>query len=153
MSKIILLILGILVVAVIAILFFSFLANRYTKMIMNKKIEEINAQSPYRDKKPKPLKPQDHLAKNKIKEKEAEQELESAVSKYNPIDQDLEVGGEDVQIVGVAKPVGFWSRFIMNQKLGFIVARAGLQGNKKGYWANLIKAQAASQGKDQGRGR
>jgi hypothetical protein len=153
MTNLLFLILGIIVLAIVAIVFFSFLANRYTMIIRDKRLEEISEGSPYRDNKPKPKKTDDHLAKNKIKEKQEEQDLENAVMKYDPLGQSMEVGGDDSQIVGVAEPVGFWTRFVMKQKLGFIVARTGLQSSKKGYWANLIKAQAASQGKEQGKGR
>ena len=153
MTSLLILILGIIVLAIVAIVFFSFLANRYTVMIRDRRLEEINDKSPYPDSKPKPLRPRDYLAKNKIREQQEQQELENAVMKYDPLGQAMEVGADDAQIVGVAKPVGFWTRFVMKQKLGFIVARAGLHSSKKGYWANLIKAQASSQGKDQGRGR
>lgn len=58
------------------------------------------------------------------------------------------------KIVGLAKPKGFWSRFIMGEKLGYIMARIQAAENKKGgFWVNLINAQSMSQGKDQGRGR
>jgi hypothetical protein len=78
------------------------------------------------------------------------------VTFYDPEEKGLAAAKkDDLQIVGVAKPVGFWSRLIRNQKLGFMIALAGLQHNpsSKGYWVNLIKAQAISQGKEQGKGR
>lgn len=153
MTNLLFLILGIITLGIIAIVFFAYLANRYTVLISAKRLQEINEHSPYRGNKPKPKKPQDHLAKNKIKEQQEEQELEKAVMKYDPLGQSMEAIGDDARIVGVAEPIGFFTRFVMKQKLGFIVARAGLQSSKKGYWVNLIKAQAASQGKDQGRGR
>jgi hypothetical protein len=61
---------------------------------------------------------------------------------------------EEGKIVGVVEPKGFWSKFIMNQKLGFIFARVAASENKgEGFWTNLIKAQDISQGKDKGKGR
>ncbi len=60
------------------------------------------------------------------------------------------------KIVGVAKSVGFWSRFIMGQKMNYIMARLGMQTNKQnnqGFWVNLIKAQDVGKGRGEGRGR
>ena len=77
------------------------------------------------------------------------QELDK-VEKITPKLHDKEEG----KIVGVVKPKGFWSKFIMSQKLGFMFARFTASENKgEGFWTNLIKAQDISQGKDKGRGR
>lgn len=63
----------------------------------------------------------------------------------------------NMKIVGVGKKLGFWTGFIMAQKMGYIMARIRAQHASKdgrdGFWVNLIKAQQASQGKDQSRGR
>ena len=58
-------------------------------------------------------------------------------------------------IVDIAKPVGFWSRLIMSQKLGFMMAMKQQmnKNNKHGYFVNLIRAQSQSQSKEKGRGR
>jgi uncharacterized protein (DUF2342 family) len=61
---------------------------------------------------------------------------------------------EGKQIVAIAEPKGFWSRFILSQKLGYILGRASAQKQSgQGFWVNLIKAQSMGQGKDQGQGR
>lgn len=154
MSSLVVLILVILAILTCIIFTLSFLAEQYRINIREKRLAAINEQSPYRAK-PKPFKSdKDHLSKDRIQEKKIQEELENSVSKYNPRGIKLDSVEQQIEIVGVAKPVGFWSRFVMNQKIGFIVARAGLQSDsKKGYWENLIKAQAASQSKDQGKGR
>ena len=61
---------------------------------------------------------------------------------------------DDTVIVDVAKPVGFWSRLIMSQKLGFMMAlkQQMNKNHNNGYFVNLMKAQARSQSKEKGRG-
>lgn len=120
-------------------------------------LQDINAASPYR--KPAPLlRPHNEKLWEKDLKKEQRQQLENniavsgQVSRYNP-DGIEQSQAEDVQIVGVAEAKGFWSRFVMSQKMGYIMARMSGQRQGQGFWVNLIKANAASQGKDQSRGR
>ena len=122
-----------------------------------KKIEEITNSSPYR----RPLviqKPNnDFLARNQEKESERkieeEKMLENTVMKYDPLGLVPEPV-ENKKIVGIVEPKGFWSKFVISQKIGYIMARMSAQeAGKGGFWTNLIKAQSMSQGKDQGRGR
>ena len=84
----------------------------------------------------------------KLREKEAEfQEGLVKVEKKLDLKQ-------DTVIVDIAKPVGFWSKLIMSQKLGFMMALTQ-QINKNhnhGYFVNLIRAQSRSQSKEKGRG-
>ena len=66
--------------------------------------------------------------------------------------QDKEHDKEEGKIIGIAEPKGFWSKFVMSQKLGFIFARLATSKNKSEcFWTNWIKAQDISQGKDKGR--
>ena len=146
------------VVALISFLvmgFFAFMARKYYSIMNSSKVRKIEQESPFRHKKPPPRTNRNYfLSRDKVAEKKKHEELQTGVIPYNQEEQALSQA-DDVQIVGVAKPVGFWSRFIMNQKAGYIMARMSFQHQKgsKGYWANLIKAQASSQGKDQSRGR
>lgn len=143
--------------------FFSYLANKYMERQREKRLRAIDEASPYKPnaKKPGPIKLTDELkSKDRGLEKIKKEQQESAVTRYNPNEQEVSSPNkerEEEVIVGVAKPVGMWSKFIMKQKLGFILALGGLQSGQdkgsKGYWQNLIKAQGFSQGKDQGRGR
>ena len=135
---------------------FSYLADHIRDRQSKKALNLIAESSPYSAKKPKhSRRGDDFLSRDKIAEKKKKEELEAGVVKYNPREQELGETREQesTKIVGIAEPVGFWSKFVMKQKIGFIIALGGLTGNKKGYWQNYIKAQAASQGKDQTRGR
>jgi hypothetical protein len=135
---------------------FSYLAGHIRDFQSKKAIKRVVENSPYQNQKPRHGKRgDDFLSRDKVAEKKKKEQLETGVVKYNIREQELGAGREqeETRIVGVAEPVGFWSKFVMKQKLGFIIALGGLTGSKKGYWQNYIKAQAASQGKDQGRGR
>ena len=151
-----------------AVMLFSYLANKY-QQFQNQKFERmLSENSPYRkDRKvyKKPKSTNDFLSRDQKKEKQKQIELESGIKRYNPeLEHDAPQAAhdstslanvEDTKIVGVAKPVGFWTKFVTKQKLGFMVAMGGLQNNQNAntYWRNYIKAQAASQGKDQSKGR
>jgi hypothetical protein len=137
---------------------FAHLANKYYARVQRKRLQAIDEASPYRYKKPPPLKSHkdDFRVKDKVAEKRKQEEVERGVVRYDPNEQEAasQSQNQDVEIVGLAKPVGFWSKFVMSQKLGFIMARMNLQKSSgNGYWVNLIKAQASSQSKEQGKGR
>lgn len=144
-----------LIVAIMGL--FAYLGSKYSASAVDRTLNIINDESPYR-RDPGPVRPNnDFLAKDKVEEKRKQEELAQTmgggVSKYVPPER-VAALSEEVRIVGVAKPLGFWTKFVMNQKLGFMLALGGLQNDSKSsYWVNVIKAQAASQGKEQGRGR
>jgi Flp pilus assembly protein TadB len=145
---IIIILIALLAVLGLLIAFFAFLANSYQKLKTRKSLKKLQEASVYHR---APSNKTDLRSRDKVAEKKQLETLSPNVEKYNP----AALEPEDVQIVGLAKPVGFWSKFVMNQRMGFLVARMGLQANKdqKGYWVNLIKAQALSQGKNQNKGR
>ena len=145
-------ILGIILVFIVILWNFIIIASNVLESSKNKKASKktkaILASSPYR--KPPPKKTKEYRAKDKVLEnKQKEETKEGLVNKEK---KELQKG-DDTTIVGLAEPKGFWSKFIMGQKLGFIMARLGAQKKGGGFWTNLIKAQASSQGKDQSRGR
>ena len=139
------------------IVFLNFMARKYHDMMSRKRIAVIEQSSPFKSKKPKPLlsNKNDFKAKDKKAEQKLESEISNKIMRYDPHGRnEIETRAEQVDIVGIAEPKGFWSKFIMNQKLGFIMARINAQkSNNKGYWVNLIKAQDSSRSFEQGRGR
>ncbi len=72
---------------------------------------------------------------------------------HNP--DDIRVYKEDLKIVGIAKPVGKWTKkSILERELMWRLAYLiNEEGSEKGYWELFIKAQASIQGKYKGRGR
>lgn len=107
--------------------------------------------SPYRKSQPIPKSNTDFL----FRDIEQEKEKESKVIKYDHNNLSVENNKQETKIVGIAETKGFWSKFVMSQKLGYIIARMMAQDSSKGggFWVNLIKAQSISQGKDQSRSR
>lgn len=120
--------------------------------VRNYKAEDINEVSQYRKSNSEiPLPLNDPLARNKVYEKRLAEKLQNGVVKYDP-NNELQLS-EEPQIVGLAEPQGFWTRFIMGQKLGYIKMRMSLQQKGGSFWTTLVDAQAANQGKSKGRGR
>ncbi len=148
-----------LVVALIIIGFFAYMSHKYQRVLNANRHKKKEDPEQYKKKKPHPSKKTDLLSKNKKEEKLKEDQLLSGVELYDPNQQQVSSSGrleEEVKIVGLAKPVGFWSKFVMSQKMGYLMARMHFQHSdkeQKGYWESLIKAQAASQSKEQNRGR
>lgn len=69
-------------------------------------------------------------------------------------EREMPDGKDSGHIVGVAEPKGFWSRFIMGQKLSYIMARLGAPNKGgQGFWVNFIHAQDMGRGRGEGRGR
>ena len=147
------------VLAVVVIGFFAYMAQKYQRLLNSRRIKDIEDESVYRKKKPHPSKKTDHRSRDKKEEKKIEDKVLSGVELYDPNQQQVSRSQgreEGVKIVGMAQPVGFWSKFVMSQKMGYIMARMQFQEQdkgQKGYWESLIKAQAASQSKEQNRGR
>ncbi|AGJ99682.1 MULTISPECIES: hypothetical protein [unclassified Wolbachia] len=71
------------------------------------------------------------------------------------IEHNLQVYKENLKIIGVAKPIGKWTKMaILNNELMQRLARLiQEEGDEKGYWELFVKAQASTQGKYKGRGR
>jgi hypothetical protein len=60
----------------------------------------------------------------------------------------------DVKIVDIVKPVGFWTSMILGQKLTYLVSSAKLmnQNKKDGFWTSMVKANERAAGRQRGRG-
>lgn len=155
-------------VIIISIILFSFFLGRFIRSKVSdrqaqKKLNEIYDASQLRSKdKPKPS--DEFQARDERKEivtgKVVSQEYKKLQEKEVQFKEGLVKTKEksqlvdDTVIVDVAKPVGFWSRLIMSQKLNFMInfTQQMNNNNKHGYFVNLIRAQARSQSKEKGRG-
>jgi hypothetical protein len=115
--------------------------KRRENKTFGKTLVDIQNQSPFR--KNDTIRPKNDFL---MLSKENQQEED----KVTKLGQEKKEAGK---IVGLAEPQGFWSKFVMSQKMGFLLARMNSQDKSGGFWANLIKAQDMSQGKDKGRGR
>jgi hypothetical protein len=62
---------------------------------------------------------------------------------------------DEMTIVDVVKPIGFWTSMILGQKLTFLIQSAQTinQRDKKGFWVSMIEAKDRAAGRQHGRGR
>tara|TARA_A100001015_G_scaffold62677_1_gene69163 strand:+ start:2264 stop:2737 length:474 start_codon:yes stop_codon:yes gene_type:complete len=87
-------------------------------------------------------------ARDKEKELEAFKKQMQTYSKST----DLEVK-EETKIVGIAKPVGRWTKFVTSQKMSWLKAMVGGKSDSDNFWKNMVDAQARNQGKMKGKQR
>ena len=163
-----------LVVSICAALFLSYVADRYHAFLVSKKNKAKENEK--KDRVIASHRPDEEQSYKKAKDKEqavyrdVTNKATEVVNDYDKSSDELlklneiiylgdkkqqpALSEEETRIVGVAEPVGRWTKFVMKQKMGYIVARQAYQNrNQGGFWVNLIKAQAASQGKETARGR
>ncbi len=160
---------GILLFIVLFIFSALYIATAISKKKSQKHLNDILDSSPYRQdrKKPHVKKTDEFQARDERKEivtgKEKSQEYIKLQQRKNEIEPEeglvespqRKQSVSDDTVVGIAKPLGFWTRLIMSQSMQSILMRLNLQNsaqkNKHGYYVNLIKAQSRAQGKHRGR--
>ncbi len=61
----------------------------------------------------------------------------------------------DMKIVDIVKPIGFFTSMILGQKLTYLIQSAQIinKRNDKGFWVSMIEAQEKAKGRQHGRGR
>ncbi|WP_341822278.1 hypothetical protein [Wolbachia endosymbiont (group A) of Clivina fossor] len=84
----------------------------------------------------------------KVSLKESEEKIEHNLD-------DIQVYKENLKIIGVAKPIGKWTKMaILNNELMQRLARLiKEEGDEKGYWELFVKAQSSSRGIYKGKAR
>lgn len=100
------------------------------------------------------------LEKQDPLERKIDKENTIKYQKINSLDQEnqeqqSQQQTDDTQIVGIVKPIGFFTSMILGQKLTFLVQSAQIinQRGKKGFWVSMIEAQERAAGRQRGRGR
>ncbi len=60
-----------------------------------------------------------------------------------------------VKIVDIVKPIGFWTSMILGQKLTYLIQSAQIinKRGKQGFWVSMIEAQEQAAGRQHGRTR
>ncbi len=60
---------------------------------------------------------------------------------------------DEVKIVDIAKPVGFWTSMMLGKKLTYLVSSAQImnQNSRKGFWISMVEAQEKAAGRQKGR--
>lgn len=61
----------------------------------------------------------------------------------------------EVNIVDIVKPIGFWTSVILGQKLTYLIQSAQIinKRGRKGFWVSMIEAQEQAAGRQHGRSR
>jgi len=59
----------------------------------------------------------------------------------------------EINIVDIVKPIGFWTSMILGQKLTYLIQAAQTINNrdKKGFWVSMIEAKDRTAGRQRGR--
>lgn len=144
------------IVRVVMMIVLKFTINKYMKLLAlirpKDKIEESSNPSNindvlYRDK---------DLEKKKEYMMQKQQEAKLVNVQRLPSEREVEpeINYNKKNIVGIVKPIGYWTSLVMGQKVIGLMQHAEIlrQQNDSGYWVNMIHAQRAAMGKDKGRG-
>ncbi|MFT4718212.1 MAG: hypothetical protein ACI9IL_000543 [Rickettsiales bacterium] len=85
------------------------------------------------------------------RDKRKEEEIYSKMTKSGELENDV----DEVEIVDIVKPVGFWTSVILGQKLTYLVSSAKImnKNRKKGFWVSMVEAQGMAAGRERGKGR
>ena len=78
------------------------------------------------------------------------------VERINSIDQSQNGQNQEpdeVQIVDLVKPVGFWTSMVLGQKLTYLVSSAKIMNynSHKGFWVSMVEAQGRAAGRQKGK--
>ena len=62
---------------------------------------------------------------------------------------------DDIKVVGIAKPVGFWTSLVLGDQLSEMLGRAYALNNRshKGFWVSMLEAQSRGLGRQHGKQR
>jgi len=94
------------------------------------------------------------LRDKKTEEKKFEEEFK--IEGVQKIGEDFEKQDEffdEDKIVGIAKPIGFWTSLILGDQLSQILGRASALNDKshKGFWVSMLEAQSRGLGRKKSR--
>ena len=85
----------------------------------------------------------------RMRDKKTEMQLyQEKVEKVNELKNT-----EEVEIVDIAKPIGKWTAFVTQQKMGWLQAMVGSKVESDQFWQNMIKAQQQASSKHKGQSR
>ncbi|MBT4921556.1 MAG: hypothetical protein HON23_00910 [Rickettsiales bacterium] len=58
---------------------------------------------------------------------------------------------EETTIVGIAEPIGRWTKYVTSQKISWLQAMVGSKMESDSFWQNMVKAQQKASSKHKGR--
>jgi predicted signal transduction protein with EAL and GGDEF domain len=138
---------SILLVRAVLTVILMFARKKYAKLVEYKKSRQEKV-LPKKDSLPK-----EDSALFRAKEGLAPPKLPMVQKMPNPALEENRAELEEVKIVDIVKPVGFWTSVILGQKLTYLVSSAQLmnKNSRKGFWVSMIEAQEKAQGRQKGR--
>ena len=101
-------------------------------------------------------KEEDELFRDKqLEEKKFQQEFElDGVQRIgDEFQKQVELIDDEDRIVGIVKPIGFWTALVLGDQLSQILGRASALNSRshKGFWVSMLEAQARGLGRQKGR--
>lgn len=91
----------------------------------------------------------------KFEEKKLQEEfkLEGVQKIGEEFKKQAEILDYEEKIVGIAKPIGFWTSLVLGDQLSQILGRASALNSRshKGFWVSMLEAQARGLGRQKGR--
>jgi hypothetical protein len=93
----------------------------------------------------------DSRFRDKEVEKATSTELQATTTRAQSITERINEKSEEMQIVGIAEPIGMWTKFVTLQKLSWLKAMVGSKAESEKFWQNMIVAQQKAQSKQKGR--
>ena len=86
-----------------------------------------------------------------LRTKESPQKIVEKINTENQEEFSQEL--DEVKIIDIVKPVGFWTSMILGQKLTYLVSSAKImnKNSHKGFWMSMVEAQEKAAGRQRGR--
>ena len=110
-----------------------------------------------RGKKYKPKKQKQFFNTDESRLRDQEKEIETKSTGLTYVDpnksrKQLQQTSEEQEIVGIAEPIGKWTKFVTLEKLSWLRAMVGTKADSDRFWQNMIHAQQQAQSKQRSRG-
>lgn len=140
------------IVRIIATIILKYTISKYLKLLAL-----LRPKDKLDDNKYVPSSRNDIMYRDKDIEKQKEQEAQKLVNvqrlpKVGGEEFDLEPNYSKKNIVGMVKPIGYWTSLIMGQRVTSLMQHAEVlkQQNDNGYWVNMMHARDMAKGKNRG---
>ena len=145
------------IIRVIATIFLKYTIKKYQQLLVLVRPKDNNTSSYV------PSNRNDVLFRDKDIEKQKEQEMaiiekqKEQAMKLNTVQRipktvEPEINYNKKNIVGIVKPIGYWTSLIMGQRVSYLMQQANIlkEQNDAGYWVTMMHARDRAAGKSRG---
>lgn len=140
------------IIRIVATIILKYTISKYLKLLAL-----LRPKDKLDDNKYVPSSRNDIIYRDKDIEMQKEQEAQKLVNvqrlpKAGSKEFDLEPNYSKKSIVGMVKPIGYWTSLIMGQRVTSLMQHAEVlkQQNDNGYWVNMLHARDMAKGKSRG---